>query len=148
MVSEVHNVDCVEYMRTLPDNHFDIAICDPPYGDAENGNFVMGGGDLEVGSTATSNRLRFHGGDRWNRYYKPQITPPLISRSQLESTRKVERGRQSTSDRQIHLRRQIQPTFIVVVAERKNTTKRMRASYNALIGILHQRKNFGTSFSA
>ena len=43
MVSEVHNCDCVEYMRTLPDNHFDIAICDPPYGDAENVNFVMGG---------------------------------------------------------------------------------------------------------
>lgn len=43
MVSEVHNVDCVEYMRTLPDNHFDIAICDTPYGDADNGNFVMGG---------------------------------------------------------------------------------------------------------
>lgn len=96
--SDVFNVDCVEYMRTLPDNHFDIAICDPPYGDAENGNFVMGG--------------RF--GGRFDRYKQPiaiprrqqvesllQATnyPPLISRSQLESTRKVERGRQSTSDR-------------------------------------------------
>lgn len=28
------NCDCVEYMRTLPDNAFDLAICDPPYGDA------------------------------------------------------------------------------------------------------------------
>lgn len=43
MVSEVYNMDCVEYMRTLPDNHFDIAICDPPYGDAESGNFHLGG---------------------------------------------------------------------------------------------------------
>ena len=43
MVSEVFNMDCVEYMRTLPDNHFDIAICDPPYGDAESGNFHLGG---------------------------------------------------------------------------------------------------------
>lgn len=46
-------MDCVEYMRTLPDNHFDIAICDPPYGDAESGNFHLGGG-LGNGSTATS----------------------------------------------------------------------------------------------
>ena len=52
MVSEVFNMDCVEYMRTLPDNHFDIAICDPPYGDADSGNFHLGGG-AEVGSTAT-----------------------------------------------------------------------------------------------
>ena len=43
MVSEVFNMDCVEYMRTLPDNHFDIAICDPPYGDADSGNFHLGG---------------------------------------------------------------------------------------------------------
>lgn len=140
-------MDCVEYMRTLPDNHFDIAICDPPYGDADNGNFVMGG--------------RF--GGRFDRYKQPiaiprrrqvesllQATnyPPLISRSQQESTRKVERGQQSTRDRQMHLRRQIQQIRIAVVAERRNTTRRMRASCNALIGILHQRKNFGTSFFA
>ena len=37
--------------------------------------FTWGGG-LEAYSTATSSRLRFHGGDRWNRYKKPQITPP------------------------------------------------------------------------
>lgn len=26
------NVDCLEYMRGIPDNHFDLAVCDPPYG--------------------------------------------------------------------------------------------------------------------
>lgn len=30
--SEVHNVDCLEYMRGLPDKHFDLVIADPPYG--------------------------------------------------------------------------------------------------------------------
>lgn len=30
--SIVYNCDCVEYMRTLADNHFDLAIADPPYG--------------------------------------------------------------------------------------------------------------------
>lgn len=32
------NGDCMEYMRQMPDKAFDLAIVDPPYGDA------MGGG--------------------------------------------------------------------------------------------------------
>lgn len=31
MRSEVFNMDCLEYMRTLPDKAFDLAIADPPY---------------------------------------------------------------------------------------------------------------------
>lgn len=30
-ISEVFNIDCLEYMRTLPDKFFDLAIVDPPY---------------------------------------------------------------------------------------------------------------------
>lgn len=30
------NIDCMEYMATLPDNAFDLAICDPPYGDGKD----------------------------------------------------------------------------------------------------------------
>lgn len=26
------NIDCIEYMKGLPDKHFDLAVCDPPYG--------------------------------------------------------------------------------------------------------------------
>lgn len=26
------NIDCMEYMRSLPDKHFDLAVVDPPYG--------------------------------------------------------------------------------------------------------------------
>ena len=29
---ELLNMDCMEYMKTVPDKHFDLAICDPPYG--------------------------------------------------------------------------------------------------------------------
>lgn len=29
--SEVFNMDCLEYMKTLPDNYFDLCIADPPY---------------------------------------------------------------------------------------------------------------------
>jgi site-specific DNA-methyltransferase (adenine-specific) len=32
MISEVHNIDCLELMRTLPDKCFQLAIADPPYG--------------------------------------------------------------------------------------------------------------------
>lgn len=32
MAIELLNIDCMEYMRTLPDKAFDLAIVDPPYG--------------------------------------------------------------------------------------------------------------------
>ena len=32
MAVELLNIDCMEYMATLDDNAFDLAICDPPYG--------------------------------------------------------------------------------------------------------------------
>lgn len=30
--SVAYNIDCLEYMRTLPDNYFDLCVADPPYG--------------------------------------------------------------------------------------------------------------------
>lgn len=33
VISKTYNVDCLEYMKTLPDNAFDLAVVDPPYGD-------------------------------------------------------------------------------------------------------------------
>lgn len=33
-MTEAYNMDCMDYMRTLPDNAFDLAVVDPPYGDA------------------------------------------------------------------------------------------------------------------
>lgn len=40
MKSEVYNCDCVEYMRTLPDKCFQLAIADPPYGDGHGGGMI------------------------------------------------------------------------------------------------------------
>lgn len=37
MVNEVYNCDCLEYMRSLPDDFFDLCIADPPYGIGEDG---------------------------------------------------------------------------------------------------------------
>ena len=31
-ISEVRNMDCMDYMRQFPDKHFELAIVDPPYG--------------------------------------------------------------------------------------------------------------------
>ena len=30
------NCDCLKYMKDIPDNHFDLAIVDPPYGIGAN----------------------------------------------------------------------------------------------------------------
>ena len=41
MKSEVFLMDCMEGMRKYPDNHFDLAIVDPPYGLSKN-NLIPG----------------------------------------------------------------------------------------------------------
>ena len=46
-----YNIDCMEAMKLFPDQFFDLAIVDPPYGD---GNSKIGGG------------MRF--GQRFDRY--------------------------------------------------------------------------------
>ena len=43
MKSDVYNMDCLEYMRTLPDKAFALAIADPPYGGAGNEKLDGGG---------------------------------------------------------------------------------------------------------
>lgn len=44
-MNEAYNVDCMEYMKTLPDNAFDLAIVDPPYGISINNNMGRRKGD-------------------------------------------------------------------------------------------------------
>lgn len=36
MISEVYNMDCMEYMKSIPDKFFELAIVDPPYGIGED----------------------------------------------------------------------------------------------------------------
>ena len=53
-LSEVHNCDCMEFMRSLPDKFFDLSIADPPYG--------INATQMKIGETkgyeSTANRLR------------------------------------------------------------------------------------------
>ena len=36
--SEVYLMDCIQGMKHYPDNYFDLAICDPPYGIGRDGS--------------------------------------------------------------------------------------------------------------
>jgi len=40
-----YNIDCIEFMKTKPDNYYELAIIDPPYGiDIDNQSQGKGGG--------------------------------------------------------------------------------------------------------
>ena len=41
MQIDFKNVDCMEYMRSVPDQYFDLAIVDPPYGIGVDGNNLI-----------------------------------------------------------------------------------------------------------
>lgn len=44
-MNEAYNIDCMEYMKTLPDKAFELAIVDPPYGISINNNMGRRKGD-------------------------------------------------------------------------------------------------------
>lgn len=56
---ELHNIDCMEYMKGLKDKAFDLAIVDPPYGIGENGSRNKTRGKLAVAKDYKA----FSGGD-------------------------------------------------------------------------------------
>lgn len=53
MESKVYNIDCMDYMKSIPDKFFDLAIVDPPYGGA---NSSIGGAKDSVKSLTDINR--------------------------------------------------------------------------------------------
>jgi len=59
MTIQLLNIDCMEYMATLPDKAFDLAIVDPPYGIGESGATNHTRGKLAV----AKNYKAFAGGD-------------------------------------------------------------------------------------
>lgn len=56
-ISQVFNIDCLEYMKTIPDKFFDLAIVDPPYG--------IGAGDIKFQS-GTSNNSKIYRDKDWD----------------------------------------------------------------------------------
>lgn len=45
-MNEVKLIDCMEYMKTVPDKYFELAIIDPPYGIGVNNNMGRRAGDV------------------------------------------------------------------------------------------------------
>ena len=41
--------DCMNVMKKYEDNHFDLAIVDPPYGLGNDGGFIGGAGKNAIG---------------------------------------------------------------------------------------------------
>lgn len=78
-MNEAYNIDCMDYMRTLPDNAFDLAIVDPPYGILDSGGQTGGAGSLK-------NRV-FQNGviDRWDQAPSREYFDELrrVSRNQI-----------------------------------------------------------------
>lgn len=46
MISQVYNEDCINGMKNFPDNYFDLAVVDPPYGIGINHNIGRRKGQL------------------------------------------------------------------------------------------------------
>jgi DNA modification methylase len=42
MINEIKNSDCLEYLKTIPDNFVDLVVTDPPYNVSQKNNIVYG----------------------------------------------------------------------------------------------------------
>ena len=81
--SIAYNCDCMEYMKTLPDNAFDLAVVDPPYGDASTHGRGTDKGktadnQMEHGDMPSGGRYNRFGnpGSRFEKYKMEQNRPP------------------------------------------------------------------------
>lgn len=63
MISEVHNIDCIEYMATIPDKFFELAIVDPPYGIEDK---ISRGGGSHTKSTVKFHQLYSENHKTWD----------------------------------------------------------------------------------
>ena len=45
-----YNMDCLSGMKEFPDNYFDLAIVDPPYGGVTQGGYMKRGENMAVGT--------------------------------------------------------------------------------------------------
>lgn len=132
MKNEVYNMDCIEYMRSLPDNAFDIAVCDPPYGKGNDDSLVAGGGGRKdsdiVSSGITAHWNRFSGGKTMRRYY----TPPQSDWNRLRGGRRE---------------RYYSPIPGRNMGDEIQSAKRGGKFRKLPLGMLHHRRSFSTSSS-
>ena len=58
MISNVANMDCMEYMAQFPDKFFDLAVVDPPYGIHMDGGKIGGEKKLRSQNTRKKTGIR------------------------------------------------------------------------------------------
>lgn len=64
------NMDCLDYMKSLPDNAFDLIIADPPYGDCD-GSWGVGQGSRTTQDAMPDTLGRGRFGGLFSRYRQP-----------------------------------------------------------------------------
>ncbi len=64
-ISEVYNMDCMEYMKDIPDKFFDLAVVDPPYG------IGIDGQKLSINKNPKANRKE-HNHKGWDNSIPPE----------------------------------------------------------------------------
>ena len=67
--SIVYNMDCMEYMKSLPDKAFSLAVVDPPYGGGCSQNVQAERDGLRGGSADFEHRNRSRFGGWFDRYH-------------------------------------------------------------------------------
>lgn len=80
--SIAYNVDCMEYMKDIPDKYFDVSCVDPPYGG--------GGADNEYKGAVVG---RF--GGRFERYHLGEVSSQSLN---VEREREQQAGSKSNAD--------------------------------------------------
>lgn len=96
------NGDCMEYLRSLPNNAFDLAVVDPPYGDANFQNPPHQGKAMSRdgggGSVVTNGRWSRFGQrfDRYKRAPQPQREIREIQPCKLPPPTKISRLRKES----------------------------------------------------
>lgn len=82
--SIAYNVDCMEYMKDIPDKYFDISCVDPPYGG--------GGADNEYKGAVVG---RF--GGRFEKYHLGEVSSQSLN-VEREREREQQAGNKSNAD--------------------------------------------------
>ena len=81
MINKIHNADCLEFLRNMPDEFVDCIVTSPPYhGLRDYGNEpIVWGGDKdcnhEWGDKITKGEGYNNAGKRWNHGHKREKTP-------------------------------------------------------------------------
>ena len=52
-MNKIHNIDCLEFMKQVPDDYFDLVLTDPPYGIGISGQV---GGVSRLGKQVAENQ--------------------------------------------------------------------------------------------